>query len=92
MAGKLGVHSQQPENAALERELRCLYGTRCGDLRPLVAAGAAESHRAHAPARAGGRQPLPDRTRTDSLPARKGLPGRGGPTARAGNPRPGTLR
>ena len=28
MAGKLGVHPQQPENAALERELRCLYGTR----------------------------------------------------------------
>jgi hypothetical protein len=28
MAGKFGVHSQQPENAALERELRCLYGTR----------------------------------------------------------------
>jgi hypothetical protein len=28
MAGKLGVHSQQPENAALERELRCLHRTR----------------------------------------------------------------
>ena len=43
MAGKLGVHPQQPENAALERELRCLY-----------------------------------RTRTDSLPARRGIPGRAG--------------
>jgi hypothetical protein len=28
MAGKFGVHPQQPENAVLERELRCLYGTR----------------------------------------------------------------
>jgi hypothetical protein len=28
MAGKFGVHPQQPENAALERELRCLYGIR----------------------------------------------------------------
>jgi hypothetical protein len=28
MASRFGVHSQQPENAALERELRCLYGTR----------------------------------------------------------------
>lgn len=28
MAGKLGVDPQQPENAALERELRCLYATR----------------------------------------------------------------
>jgi hypothetical protein len=28
MAGKFGVHPQQPEDAALERELRCLYGTR----------------------------------------------------------------
>jgi hypothetical protein len=25
MAGKLGVDPQQPENAALEREPRCLY-------------------------------------------------------------------
>jgi hypothetical protein len=28
MAGKLDVDPQQPENAALERELRCLYATR----------------------------------------------------------------
>jgi hypothetical protein len=28
MAGKLGVDPQQLENAALERELRCLYATR----------------------------------------------------------------
>ena len=28
MAGKLDLYSQQPENAALERELRYLYGTR----------------------------------------------------------------
>jgi hypothetical protein len=27
MAGKLDVDPQQPENAALERELRCLYAT-----------------------------------------------------------------
>ena len=80
MAGKLDVDSQQPENAALERELRCLYGTPCGDARPRVAAGAAEAHRAHAPAGAGGRQPLPDRTPTDSLRARKGS------WARAGQP------
>jgi hypothetical protein len=59
MAGKLGVDPQQPENAVLERELHYLYGTPCGDARPRVAAGAAEAHRAHAPAGAGGRQPLP---------------------------------
>jgi len=28
MAGKLGVDPQQPENAALARELRCLYAIR----------------------------------------------------------------
>ena len=84
MAGKLGVHSQQPENAALERELRCLYGTRCGDLRPLVAAGAAGSHRAHAPAGAGGRQPLPDRTRgpTACRPVKGSRAGAGQPLGR----------
>lgn len=27
MEGKLGVDPQQPENAALECELRCLYAT-----------------------------------------------------------------
>jgi hypothetical protein len=55
MAGKFGVDPQQPENAALERELHYL----CGDARPRVAAGAAEAHRAHAPAGTGVRQPLP---------------------------------
>jgi hypothetical protein len=83
MAGKCGVVPQQLEDAALERELRCLYGTPYRDVLPWVAAGAAEAHQAYPPARAGVRQPLPDRTRTDSLPARKGLPGRGGPAARA---------
>jgi hypothetical protein len=72
MADKFGVVPQQLEDAALERELRYLYGTPCGDVLPSVVAGTAEAHRAYPPARAGGRQPLPDRTRTDSLPARKG--------------------
>ena len=32
MAGRFGVGPQQLEDAALERELRCLYGTPCGDV------------------------------------------------------------
>jgi hypothetical protein len=67
-------------SAPLERELRYLYGTPCGDVLPWVAAGAAEAHRAYPPARAGVRQPLP-RSDPDRQPAT-----RTGSRARAGQP------
>jgi hypothetical protein len=79
MAGKFGVHPQQLEDAALERELRYVRGP-CGAVSPWVVAGAAEAHRAYPPARAEVPQPLPHWTRTNSLRARKGS------LARAGQP------
>jgi len=80
MAGKFGVDPQQLEDAALERELHYLYGTPYRDVLPRVAAGAAQPHRAHAPAGAEDASRSPDRTRTDSLQAREGS------RARAGQP------
>jgi hypothetical protein len=90
MAGKLGV-DPQPESAALERELRCLHATRAETF-VRVAAGAGESHQAHAPAGAAGRQPLP-RSDPDRQPASpQGLPGPGRANRSGGNPRPGSSR
>jgi hypothetical protein len=80
MAGKCGVVPQQLEDAALERELRYLYGTPCRDVLPWVAAGAAEAHQAYPPARAGVCQPLL-RLDPDRQPAT-----REGSRARAGQP------
>jgi hypothetical protein len=78
MAGKLGVDPQQPENAALERELRYLYATRAGDVRPRVAAGAAEHTERMLQLEQEDASRFPIRTPTDSLRAGKGSQARAG--------------
>jgi hypothetical protein len=91
MAGRFGVVPQQLEDAALERELRCLYGTPCGDV--FHGSGQAPPKHTERILQLGqkDRQPLPDRTRTDSLrPAR--APGPGRPSRSGGSPRPGPSR
>jgi len=91
MAGKFGVVPQQPEDAALERELRYLYGTRA-EIFVHWSRQAPPDHTKRMP-QLEQEDPsrFPDRTRTDSLrPAR--APGPGRANRPGGNPRPGPSR
>jgi hypothetical protein len=81
MVGKLGVHPQQPENAALERELRCLYGTRA-EIFAHWSRQAPPNHTGRMPSYHEVASRIPTGPGTDSPPARNGLPGQAGPTAR----------
>jgi hypothetical protein len=91
MAGKLGVHPQQPENAALERELRCLYGTR---------AEIFVHWSRQAPPNHTGRMPQLEQEDASRFPTGPGptacQPVKGSQAGRAnrsgGNPRPGSSR
>jgi hypothetical protein len=80
MAGKFGVDPQQPENAAPERKLRYLYGTRA----EIFVHGSRQALLNHTERILQLEQEyasrFPDRTRTDGLRARKGF------RARAGQP------
>jgi hypothetical protein len=91
MAGKFGVVPQQLEDAALERELRYLYGTRAATFFH----GSRQALRKHTERilQLGRKYAsrFPDRTRTDSLrPAR--APGPGRASRSGGSPRPGPSR
>jgi len=72
MAGKFGLDPHRLDDVALERELRYLYATREETFFHGHAPGAPESHRAHAPVRAGVRPRFRERTKADALRTRKG--------------------
>ena len=78
MAGRFGVDPQQLEDAALERELRYLYGTRA----ETFFHGSRQALLNHTERMLQLEQEyasrFPDRTRTDSLGARKGSQARAG--------------